>query len=79
LKVITTLIEDHKINVSIQIDQSEVENAIKIVAQEINKRYKFPGFRPGKAPLISIKATIGENELRKEAIEMLAEEKLEEH
>jgi len=78
LKVITTLIEDHKINVSIQIDQSEVENAIKIVAQEINKRYKFPGFRPGKAPLDFIKATIGENELRKEAIEMLAEEKLEE-
>ncbi|MGM0640000.1 MAG: trigger factor [Thermotogota bacterium] len=45
----------------VQFDTNELQKAEKDVVKEVNKNYKFPGFRKGKAPTGIIKMKLGEN------------------
>lgn len=45
----------------VKFDNDEFQKAEKDVVKEVNKNYKFPGFRKGKAPAGIIKMKLGEN------------------
>ena len=74
MKVITTPLENHQVNILLEFDADEVEKAQRTAAQKINKDSKFPGFRPGKAPYEVIKKNFGDEAIRKEAYYLLADE-----
>lgn len=50
MKVSTTDLKDNKVKVSVSFTKDEVDQAIDAKYKEIAKKYKFPGFRNGKAP-----------------------------
>jgi trigger factor len=45
----------------VKFEENEYKKAEKDVVKEVNKNYKFPGFRKGKAPVGIIKMKLGEN------------------
>ena len=66
--------EDHQIEMVVEIDKEKFEAAKVKAAQKISRKVKVPGFRPGKAPLHVIKNIYGEGAITEEAIEILVEE-----
>lgn len=43
-------LKDNKVKVTVSFDKNEVDNAISKKYKELATKYKFPGFRSGKAP-----------------------------
>ena len=43
-------LKDNKVKVVVSFTKEEVDNAISAKYKELASKYKFPGFRPGKAP-----------------------------
>ena len=60
--------------VTVQIPESDVNEAKGAAARKLAKELKIPGFRPGKAPRPVVEATVGADRLRSEAIEELLPE-----
>jgi trigger factor len=54
---------------TIQLEESELEDAKSKAARKLSKTMKIKGFRPGKAPRSIVERMVGEEELRSEAIE----------
>lgn len=57
--------------VRFQISDSQINEAKKGAARKLAQEVKIHGFRPGKAPLPVIEATVGADRVRREAIEDL--------
>jgi len=74
LKIDTQPHENHQVKLTIEIDQQELEKAKRQAASKIAQRLKIPGFRPGKAPYQVVLRYVGDEEVKKEAIETTAEE-----
>jgi trigger factor len=74
LKIDTQPHENHQVKLTIEIDQQELEKAKRQAASKIAQRLKIPGFRPGKAPYQVVLRYVGDEEVKKEAIETIAEE-----
>jgi trigger factor len=55
--------------VTVQIPETDIDNAKSTVARKLSRDLKIPGFRPGKAPRPVVEATVGADRLRAEAIE----------
>ena len=55
--------------VTVQIPETDIDNAKATVARKLSRDLKIPGFRPGKAPRPVVEATVGADRLRAEAIE----------
>lgn len=66
--------EDHQIEMVVEIDKSKFESAKQKAAQKISQKVKIPGFRPGKAPYQVVKNIYGDSAITEEAIELLVEE-----
>jgi len=52
-----------------EISEEQIAEAKKIVARRLSQEVKIKGFRPGKAPLPVVEATVGSETVRKEAID----------
>lgn len=62
-------IEENKVKLSVEVEESEIETAIEATFKKIAKDIRLPGFRPGKAPRKVIEARIGREYARAEAIQ----------
>lgn len=52
-------LEDNKVKISVEVEASDVAARIKREYKNVAKKYKFPGFRPGKAPRPVIDNMVG--------------------
>ncbi len=73
MKVTTEHTPDCQAVVKVEVDDAQLQGAMKTAAQRISKVRPIPGFRPGKAPLAAVERTVGKDTLRDEAIEELAQ------
>ena len=62
-----------QLTMTIEVDEARVQDAMKAKARELGREFNLPGFRPGKAPYEVIVRRVGEEVLRGEAIEDLAQ------
>ncbi len=62
-------VEDHRVRLSVEVDESEVERALEATARRLARQVRVPGFRPGKAPRRVLEARLGgPGALREEAL-----------
>ena len=54
-------LENNVVEVSVTVDAKAVDKAIADTYKELAKKYRFPGFRPGKAPRPVIDTNIGKD------------------
>lgn len=63
---------------TIEVDEARVQKAMRQKARQLAGELTFPGFRPGKAPYQVIVRRVGEEALRAEAVEDMAQAVFEE-
>ena len=71
MKVNVEPLEDQQVKLIIEIEPEEFERAKQRVARRLAKRFKIPGFRPGKAPYEIIVRRVGEETIVEEAVDNL--------
>ena len=74
MKIDTQTLDDHQVKLTVEVDEDLMESAKRRAAQKIAKRYKIPGFRPGKAPYQVILRHAGESVVIEEGLELLINE-----
>jgi trigger factor len=62
-------LEGNKVKLSVEVDETEVEQAIDETFVKFSRDLRVPGFRPGKAPRRVLEARIGRPAARHEALE----------
>ncbi|HXW78130.1 MAG TPA: trigger factor [Acidimicrobiales bacterium] len=62
-------LEGNKVKLSVEVEESEVEQAIDDTFVKFAKELRVPGFRPGKAPRRVLEARIGRPAARQEALD----------
>lgn len=63
---------DRQAIVTVEVDQDQMQGALKRAAQHISRVRPVPGFRPGKAPYEMVERTFGKELLVEEAVEDLS-------
>lgn len=71
-------VEPLQVRLTVEVAPERLEAARQAVVQEYSRRYKIPGFRPGKAPIDRVAALIGDGNLMQEAMERLGRAVLQE-
>ncbi len=71
MKIETKTLEDHQVELTVEVDPEPFEEAKQRAARRLAKRVKIPGFRPGKAPYPVVVRHLGEPAIIEEAIELL--------
>jgi trigger factor len=61
-------LEDNKVKVSVEVDETEFDKAMDAAFRRIAREVRIPGFRPGKAPRRLLEARIGTSAAREEAL-----------
>jgi trigger factor len=74
LKIEKTLLDDHQIQLNVEVDDETFEKSKQRAARRISKNHKVPGFRPGKAPYHVIVRQFGEGAVIEDAIEFLVDD-----
>jgi len=74
LKIATEPLENRQIQLTIEVEEERAQQAMQRMARQIARQVNIPGFRKGKAPYELIVQRYGEDTVRQEAVEMLAEE-----
>ncbi len=74
MKISTEPLENRQLQLTIEVDEEQAQQAMRRVARQIARQVNIPGFRKGKAPYELIVQRYGEDTIRQEAVEMLAEE-----
>lgn len=74
LHITQQTLEDQQVLLTIEVPEARVDQALRATAQRLGKQYRFPGFRPGKAPYHVIVQRIGREALLEEAAEELRNE-----
>lgn len=74
MKISREDLEPRQVRLTIEVAPERLAATLATVTQELSKRYRIPGFRPGKAPLERVAALVGETNLRQEALERLGKE-----
>lgn len=72
--VSTQPLEDRQLAVTIQVDQERVDRELRKAANKVAARYRFPGFRKGKAPYHIVVQQFGLANLYSEFVENLGQE-----
>jgi trigger factor len=62
-------LEGHRVKLSVEVDEAEVDRAIDETFQRLSKELFVPGFRRGKVPRRVIEARIGRAAARREALD----------
>ncbi|MBN2257809.1 MAG: trigger factor [Anaerolineaceae bacterium] len=74
MKIETTPREDHQVKLVVHIEADQYQKSMHRAARKIANRVKIPGFRPGKAPYDMILRSVGEDNLKSEAIELIIDD-----
>lgn len=74
MNITTEPIEPRQVKLTVEVPEARLTRAMEQVGRELSKRYKVPGYRPGKVPLKRMIALLGEEGIRQEAIEALGRE-----
>ncbi len=74
LKSEITKIADTRIKIKCEVSSEDVKSELTKQYKIYAKKYKFPGFRPGKAPRPVIDAAIGKEVIAAEATQVLADD-----
>jgi trigger factor len=74
MKIQQTPRDDHQVEVVVELEKEQLENARHRAARKLAGRGKIPGFRPGKAPYPVVLRHYGEGPITEEAIEILVDE-----
>ena len=64
-------LEDSKVKITVEVDESTVDEAIDVAFKKIAKDIKLPGFRPGRVPRKVLEAKFGQDYARSEALNEL--------
>lgn len=78
LNITTAEDSERQLKLTIEIDETRVRKAMQQKARELGREVHIPGFRPGKAPYDVIVRRVGEDVLRAEAVEDMAQSVFEE-
>lgn len=65
--------DQRQLTVTVEVEESRVQKAMRNVARQVAREYNFPGFRRGKAPYNVIVRRIGKESLRQDAVEEIIE------
>lgn len=60
--------DGNKVKLSVELDESELDQALDVAFRKIAREVRLPGFRPGKAPRRLIEARLGPGVARQEAL-----------
>jgi len=74
LKIEKELLEDHQMQLTVEVEAEVMETNKRRAARQIAKRGKIPGFRPGKAPYDVIVRNYGEAAIVEQAMDLLVDE-----
>ena len=74
MKIEKELLEDHQIQLNVEIDADPFEKAKRQAARKIARKVRIPGFRPGKAPYNIIIRHLGEGAIVEDALDILVED-----
>lgn len=73
MKVTAERLENCQIELTVELDEERVEQALRRVAQRVSKQRHIRGFRPGRAPYDVVLRLFGRRALLGEALEDLAQ------
>ena len=65
--------EQRQLNVTVEVEESRVQERMQKVARQLGRDLRIPGFRRGKVPYRVIVGRFGEETIRAEAVEELVE------
>ncbi len=74
MKIDKKAIEDHQMQLTVEVEVEQFNGFKRRAARQIAKRGKIPGFRPGKAPYDVIVRNYGEATIIEQAIDMLVDD-----
>lgn len=74
MKIDKQLLDDHQIQLTVEVESELMEANKRRAARQIAKRGKIPGFRPGKAPYDVIARYYGEAAIVEQAMDLLVDE-----
>ncbi len=69
MKVASQSLSDHETQIEITVEPDRMEQAMEAAYRRLVKRYKIPGFRPGRAPRSVFERHVGREALWDEAVE----------
>jgi len=62
------------VKLSLELESDRVSRAYEMACRQLSHQVRIPGFRPGKAPRMIIEKTIGEENIKRETLERLVPE-----
>jgi len=74
LKIEKQLLEDHQMQLTVDVEANQMEATKRRAAKQVAKRGKIPGFRPGKAPYDVIVRYYGEAAIVEQAMDLLIDD-----
>ena len=74
MKIEKQLLDDHQMQLTVEVEAEIMEANKRRAARQIAKRGKIPGFRPGKAPYDVIVRNFGEAAIVEQAMDLLVDE-----
>jgi len=74
LNINTEFLETHEAKLTVVVEPENFEGAKRRAARQLSKKYKIPGFRPGKAPFAVVQKHLGEGAITEQAIGNLIDE-----
>lgn len=69
MKVASQSLSDHELSIQVTVEPERMEQAMDAAYKRLVKRYKIPGFRPGRAPRSVFERHVGREALWDEAVE----------
>ncbi len=73
MNLTTERIENHRAQLTVEIESEELEDAKRKAARKISRQVRIKGFRKGKAPYRLVAQTVGEGAILEEAVETLGD------
>lgn len=74
MKIEKKELEKSQLELTIELEEKEIEPQLKKAAQKLSAQQKIPGFRPGNAPYDLVKSKFGEMTIYQEALDFIINE-----
>ena len=74
MNINTEFLETHEAKLTVIVEPENFEGAKRRAARQLSKKYKIPGFRPGKAPFAVVQKHLGDGAITEQAIGNLIDE-----
>ena len=74
MNLTTERIENHRAQLTVEIETDELEDAKRKAARKISRQVRIKGFRKGKAPYRLVAQAVGEGTILEEAVETLGDD-----